>query len=162
MTTDHDLSESVEMYLKTIYRIVERKKAAKAKDIAKMMNVSSSSVTGALHHLADRNFINYEPYDVITLTDEGINIAEDILRKHTAIKKFFIEILDAEETEADDCACRIEHVIYPSIYKRLVEFVKWLEHTPCCGPQVLHQFKDHLKKVNLEEVEQNKETQSVS
>ena len=53
------LSASLEDYLKAIFRIVAVKQAARAKDISARLNVSNSSVTGALRTLADRGLINY-------------------------------------------------------------------------------------------------------
>jgi DtxR family Mn-dependent transcriptional regulator len=61
------LSASLEDYLEAILRIVQEKQVARAKDVGKRLNVGRSSVTGALHALADRKLINYAPYDLRTL-----------------------------------------------------------------------------------------------
>ena len=79
MSERYPLTESVEMYLKAIYQVVREKQAARAKDIAIRLNVNSSSVTAALKHLAGRGFINYEPYDIITLTPEELDDEESLI-----------------------------------------------------------------------------------
>ena len=71
MYLSEELTSSLEDYLETIYLIISEKEAVRPKDIAKRMNVSNASVTGALKTLANKGMINYAPYDVITLTNEG-------------------------------------------------------------------------------------------
>ena len=76
------LSKSLEDYLEVIYHIVVVEQAAKAKDIAQKMQVKASSVTGALRQLAERDLVNYSPYDQITLTRKGMEVAQDVVRRH--------------------------------------------------------------------------------
>ena len=133
MVDSQSLSASLEDYLEAILQIVRKKKAAKAKDIAKRLKVNSSSVTGALQALARKGLVNYAPYDLITLTPAGDKIAQDVIRRHNALKKFFIEVLSIEEKEAEETACKVEHDVSPDIIKRLVEFVKFMEKCPFGG-----------------------------
>ncbi len=51
MVSIDDLSASQEDYLEAIFHISEEKMAARAKDIAKYLDVKASSVTGALAHI---------------------------------------------------------------------------------------------------------------
>ena len=53
-----ELSASLEDYIETIYHIVEEKQVARAKNIAKSMNVSRASVTEALRTLSSKGLIN--------------------------------------------------------------------------------------------------------
>ncbi len=81
-TSGVELSASLEDYLEAIFQIVRDKQAARAKDISERLKVRRSSVTGALHALADRELINYAPYDLITLTDKGKIVAQAVVRRH--------------------------------------------------------------------------------
>ena len=144
-----EYSESVEMYLKTIYQIVEEKKVARAKNIAAQLNVNNSSVTCALHSLADRGLINYAPYEVITLTEQGEKIAEEIMRRYKVIKGFFVRVLQIDEEEADACACRMEHVVYPSVLQRLADFVQFVDNCPLGGAQLLEEFHKHCSTCSV-------------
>ena len=117
------LSASLEDYLETIFQIIQDRQAARAKDISDSLHVGKSSVTGALHALADRKLINYAPYDVITMTDKGKTVAKDIIRRHTVLKDFFTQILGIDEAEADQAACKMEHAISENILERFMEFI---------------------------------------
>jgi DtxR family Mn-dependent transcriptional regulator len=119
MSERYPLTESVEMYLKAIYQVVREKQAARAKDIALRLNVNSSSVTAALKHLSGRGFINYEPYDIITLTPEGMRVAREIVERGESIRKFLIEVLGIDPEEAEESACRMEHGVTAQVWKRL-------------------------------------------
>jgi len=124
VSAPQQLSASLEDYLEAIYHVVEAKQAARAKDIAARLHVSGSSVTGALHALAKREFINYAPYDVITLTPEGRRIAEDVVRRHRVLRTFFTRVLDVADDEADEAACRMEHAVPRSILERFIAFAE--------------------------------------
>lgn len=118
------------MYLKTIYLIQERKRAARVTDIAKDLGVINSSVTGALKTLSARGLVHYAPYDIVTLTREGERVAEQIVQKYGALKNFFVTVLGVDEQTAAEDACHLEHRISGIVFQRLLAFVDYYEHCP--------------------------------
>ena len=130
MTRTNELTESLEMYLKTIYLIEQRKRASRVTDIANELGVIASSVTGALRTLSKRGLINYAPYDIITLTDEGLEAAREIMKKYDALRAFFVKVLGIEESLAEDEACTMEHRISDVVFHRLLHFVEYYESCP--------------------------------
>ena len=137
------LSASMEDYLETIYHIISEKQVARAKEIASKLKVSSSSVTEAFRSLSQKGLINYAPYEVITLTPAGKNAAEDVIRRHQALKKFFIRVLAVDEKTAEGGACRIEHAAPREIIDRLTQFVNFIEKCPEDGSNFINSFKDY-------------------
>ncbi|MEA2060064.1 MAG: metal-dependent transcriptional regulator [Thermodesulfobacteriota bacterium] len=136
------LTASLEDYLETIYHIIEDKQAARVKEIAKRLEVNNSSVTGALKSLAKKGYLNYAPYDVITLTEEGEKMALDVIRRHEILKKFIIEILCIEDEEkADDAACIMEHAVTPEVLERIIRFVEFTRICPRSGTEWTQGFK---------------------
>ena len=127
MQTRNVLSASLEDYLEAIYHIVQKKQAARAKDIVQRLGVKNSSVTGAMRALADKGLINYAPHDVITLTAEGRRVSEGVVRRHEALRDFFVKILSLEMELADTAACSMEHALPAKILVRLIRFVKFVE-----------------------------------
>jgi DtxR family Mn-dependent transcriptional regulator len=130
MKSAKTLSASLEDYLEAIYNIVREKKAARAKDISKRLGVNRSSVTGALHSLAERKLINYAPYDFATLTPEGEEIAANIDHRHVVLRDFFVKVLGVETAKAEDSACRMEHAVSETILDRLAVFVDFIQICP--------------------------------
>ncbi len=124
------LSASLEDYLEAIHHIVGEKQAARAKDIADRLHVKSSSVTSALRTLAEKELINYAPYDVITLTSKGKKVANNVVRRHEALCDFFVKILSVDRQDAEESACKMEHGISPMILERFIQFVEFMEKCP--------------------------------
>jgi len=129
------VSASLEDYLEAIHNTVELKGAARAKDIVMALGVHNSSVTQALRSLSEKKLINYAPYDVITLTPSGKRIAVDVVYRHTTLAAFLENVFGLPAEEADEGACRIEHVISPIVFDRFVKFVEYFENCPMKGVQ---------------------------
>ncbi len=130
MGTRPEISESQEDYLEAILGIIEEKEAVRAKDIASRLGVTSPSVTGALHSLGESGLVNYVPYDVITLTERGRKLAEDVSRRHRLLRDFLTGVLGATVKEADEAACRMEHALSPRLVRKLTSFMKFTRMCP--------------------------------
>ena len=127
------LSDSLEDYLEAIYRIILEQGQVKPKDITKAMHVAGASVTGALRTLTEKGLIRYAPYDEISLTPSGLSIAQDVFSRHKRLKAFLKNMLDVSEQEADETACKMEHVISSETIGKLVRFAEFIESCPRGG-----------------------------
>ncbi len=119
---DNELTPIMQDYIEAILNLVNDKKVARVKDIAKKMNVTMPSVTGALRRLSDKGYIVYEPYSFLTLTEKGYCAAEKIAYMRNALTDFFVEILGVDRDKAKENACRIEHVIDGDLLRKMVAF----------------------------------------
>jgi DtxR family Mn-dependent transcriptional regulator len=141
-----DLSASLEDYIEAIYHIIAEKLVARSKEIAARLNVSRASVTEALRALSKKGLINYSPYEAITLTDEGKEVAEDVIFRHDALKRFFIEILTIDESIAEEGACKIEHAAPPEIIARMISFTEFMKVCPRGGDELIKGFADYCTR----------------
>jgi len=139
------LSASLEDYLEAIFHIERDKHAARAKDIVERLGVHNSSVTQALRSLSDKGLVNYAPYDLITLTDEGRVAAADVVDRHQSLRTFLIEVLGLGAQQAEKDACKLEHAISHEVLDRLrllmdyrdnhpAEVITWSETQGSFGP----------------------------
>lgn len=139
------LSASLEDYLEVIYNSIKYNESVKAVDIARELNVSRASVTEALNKLADKGLINYGRYQTITITDMGMKIAEDVVNRHSSLSSFFENVLGASRQEAEENACRIEHIISAELLDRIEFYVKFAG----ARPEIVEQFKSfYLENLN--------------
>lgn len=120
---EKDISASLEDYIMTIYEVIQEKKGVKAIDISRKLEVGRSSVTDALKNLADKKLINYSPYDVISLTEEGERVAADVQEKHRILHDFFENILTLSHEEAAKNACGVSHAISQEAFDKFVQFI---------------------------------------
>ncbi|ENN96802.1 iron dependent repressor [Methanocaldococcus villosus KIN24-T80] len=119
------MSRSIEDYLEKIYLFVkENKRPIKTTELAKMLNINPSAITNMAKRLKELGYVKYEPYVGISLTKEGEEIAKKIIEKHQTIKTFLIICLGLNEEEADEEACKLEHVVSDKVLDRLKMFIE--------------------------------------
>ncbi len=140
------LSASLEDYIEAIYHIITEKQVARGKDISTRLAVSGASVTEALRALSKKGLINYAPYEVITMTEDGRKVAEDVIGRHNALKQFFTDVLAIEETLAEQGACKVEHTAPLEIINRMVDFIKFLEVCPRGGKDLISGFANFCQE----------------
>jgi len=131
MTETKTNTESTEMYLKEIYLLSRDGEPAKTGDIADRLDVSPPSVTEKLSNLEEAGFVEYEKYKGASLTPDGEETAEGILRKHCLIERFLVKYLGVEEGFHEE-ACRIEHVMSDEVAAELGDVVEQEPDCPSC------------------------------
>ena len=130
MTATEALSSSLEDYLEVIFHLVRENKVARAKNIARRMKVSRSSVTGALKHLAEKEMIHYDPYSFVTLTHQGEVQAKKIVGRHHILAEFLRDTLGVPQKLAEENACRMEHTVDDQVLVRLLRFIDLFRSSP--------------------------------
>lgn len=139
-SSKYKLSASLEDYIEVIYNLIAEKNCARSKDITARLKVSGASVTEALRSLSRKGLINYAPYSAITLTIRGRRAAQDVIRRHDALKQFFVEVLGIEDDLAEKGACQVEHAAPQPIIDRMVNFINYLESCPDEGKALIRDF----------------------
>ncbi|MCK4542763.1 MAG: metal-dependent transcriptional regulator [Spirochaetales bacterium] len=128
MAEQKQLTTSLEDYLEAILLLERKNRVARVKDIACLLQVQMPSVTGALRSLRDKELVNYKKNSFISLTDKGMEIAKDILTRHSIIRKFLERILLLPAGIADEQACKIEHLIDGMTLRRLYNTCRFLQN----------------------------------
>ena len=95
------ISASLEDYLEAIYKIREVQDSVRPIEISRRLGVGRASVSEALRSLSNRGLVNYENYGVLTLTEKGEKVAQEVIFKHNILYDFFANILELDELEAD-------------------------------------------------------------
>ena len=119
------LTSSLEDYLETLYLIIEKNNNVKAVDISRALGVSRASTTEALKKLAEKKLINYGRYNSISMTQKGIEVAKEVIKKHNSLCVFFEKVLGASHKEAQENACKIEHIVSKDILSRIIAFTDY-------------------------------------
>ena len=117
------INESAENYLETILMIQRKEGSVRSIDIANELNFSKPSISVAMKHLKEDEYIQMDPKGFITLTDKGRKVAEQIYDRHQLIAKILINLGVNPETAYED-SCKIEHDISNETFEKLKEFLK--------------------------------------
>ncbi|MCD4812462.1 metal-dependent transcriptional regulator [bacterium] len=140
MAGEQTLTGSLEDYLEAIYHLIRRENQARSTQLAEALKVKKSSVTVALRTLAKKQLINYAPYSNVTLTAHGETVARDIIRRHETLKEFFVTILDVDEKQADESACKMEHVLTKDMTDKFIKFMEFIDICPRNGKDWIAQY----------------------
>ncbi|MFP3945673.1 MAG: iron dependent repressor, metal binding and dimerization domain protein [Archaeoglobaceae archaeon] len=112
--------ERVEDYLEAIYDIqTAEKRMVKTNDLSKKLNIRPSSVTEMLSKLSEMNYVEYQPYYGVYLTEEGEKYASKIKRYHRIFETFFKDFLEIDEEEAFKLSCELEHHVNDAVAEKV-------------------------------------------
>ena len=104
------LYESGEMYLESILVLTKQGKNIRAIDLCEYMGYSKPSVSRALGILKKSGHVEVDANGHLSLTNEGLIVAEKIYERHKILTEFLVSIGVSPEIASDD-ACKIEHHI---------------------------------------------------
>ena len=104
------LHESGQMYLETIYILLQQNAKIRAIDVGTYLGYTKPSVSRAVGILKKGEYITVDGDGYISLTPLGKEIAEKLYERHTVLTNMLVALGIDKETATED-ACRIEHVI---------------------------------------------------
>lgn len=122
--TDTILREAGENYLEAILRLEDESHHVRSIDVANTLGVSRPSVNKALGVLKKAGMVEQQPYGRISLTGLGRERAQDVLRRHVALRTFLTKLLGVDAETADADACRMEHVISEQTMAKLCDYME--------------------------------------
>ena len=129
------LSFTEENYLKAIYKIHERTKAAASTNaIAEIMETTAASVTDMMRKLAHKEMIQYEKYKGSRLTAQGAVLATALIRRHRLWETFLADKLNFSWEEVHELAEQLEHINSEKLIERLDEFLDFPKYDPHGDP----------------------------
>ncbi|GHU89550.1 DtxR family transcriptional regulator [Clostridia bacterium] len=114
--------ESAEDYLEAILVIGRKRGAVRSVDVANELGFSKPSVSVAMKKLRDAASIETDADGFISLTAEGLRLAERVYERHTLLTKWLSNLGVDPATAAED-ACRIEHVISEASFTAIKKLV---------------------------------------
>ena len=117
------LQESGEMYLETIHVLLQRNGYVRSIDISEHMGYSKPSVSRAVGLLKNGGYITVDKDGMISLTDEGLELANKIYERHTVLTRFLVKLGVNPEVAAED-ACKLEHAISDESLAAIKAFIQ--------------------------------------
>lgn len=133
------LSPSLEDYLEEVYRFSVTNDVTRVTDISRKLSVSLPSVTRALGRLRTQEYITYQRYGAIGLTDKGRQMGKYLVERNALLQEF-LQVIRAECDAASEAEA-MEHYLskstihsiqlltlfmkdHPEIYQCFTEYVR--------------------------------------
>lgn len=113
-------TQAVEDYLKAIYKIeYEQGATVTTTGLAEHLGLAPASVTNMLKKLADIELVVYRPYQWVTLSEGGLEIALRIIRYHRLVELFLVEKLGLQWDQVHHQAESWEHSLSDIVAERM-------------------------------------------
>lgn len=115
------LSESTEMYLKTMAEFDDRDVSIAR--LAERLSVTPVSASEMIKKMGDQGLVSHTPYKGVNLTEKGRDVACDVLRRQRLWEVFLYEHLNIEWAKIYELACSLEHATAPEVTDALADFL---------------------------------------
>ena len=129
-----DLIDTTEMYLRTIYELVEEGIVPLRARIAERLHQSGPTVSQTVARMERDGLLTVEGDRHLELTDEGNRLAVRVMRKHRLAERLLTDVIGLEWEHVHAEACRWEHVMSETVERRLVELLDHPTESPYGNP----------------------------
>lgn len=129
-------SEAVENYAKAIYSLEQRAggQAVSTNDLAERMQVTPASASSMVRKLTELGLVEHEPYHGVSLTEDGLRLALEVLRHHRLLELYLAEHLGVPWDRVHEEAEALEHVISEDLEARIAAKLGHPTHDPHGDP----------------------------
>jgi Mn-dependent DtxR family transcriptional regulator len=117
---------SMEDYIEQIYILMEQKGYARVSDIAENLQVHPSSVTKMVQKLDKDEYLKYEKYRGLILTDKGEQVGKRLVYRHKLLEDF-LRIIGVEEKNIYQDVEGIEHHMSWNSIDRIGNLVQYFQ-----------------------------------
>jgi len=129
-----DLIDTTEMYLRTIYELVEEGIVPLRARIAERLHQSGPTVSQTVARMERDGLLSVEGDRHLELTEEGQRLATRVMRKHRLAERLLTDVIGLEWELVHEEACRWEHVISETVERRLIELLDHPTESPYGNP----------------------------
>jgi len=128
------LSQTEENYLKALFNLASVKGEASVNDLSKQLDIKMPTVNSMIKRLAEKEYVLYESYKPIKLTEKGKKEASLIIRKHRLTEMYLAEKMGFGWEEVHDIAEQMEHIKSPVFFAKMDELLGFPKVDPHGSP----------------------------
>jgi len=129
-----DLIDTTEMYLRTIFELVEEGIVPLRARIAERLHQSGPTVSQTVARMERDGLLTVEGDRHLELTEEGRRLATRVMRKHRLAERLLVDVIGLDWELVHEEACRWEHVISENVERRLLELLGHPTESPYGNP----------------------------
>lgn len=121
-------------YLEVIYYLGQRPEPVIAANVARWLGLQPPTVSHALQEMEKRGYIQRDERNEITLTPQGVTLAEEIIRRHRLLEHFLATVVGLPWHSLHAEAAQLEHALSPLLEQRIAALARDTTHCPHGNP----------------------------
>ncbi|MBZ2199095.1 metal-dependent transcriptional regulator [Occultella gossypii] len=129
-----DLIDTTEMYLKTVFELIEDGIVPLRARIAERLGHSGPTVSQTVARLERDGLMVVTGDRHLELTEEGMARATRVMRKHRLAERLLTDVIGLDWPHVHEEACRWEHVMSRQVEERLLTLMNHPDHDPYGNP----------------------------
>ena len=129
-----DLIDTTEMYLRTIYELIEEGITPLRARIAERLHQSGPTVSQTVARMERDGLLTVEGDRHLELTEDGQRLATRVMRKHRLAERLLTDVIGLDWELVHEEACRWEHVMSETVERRLLELLDHPTESPYGNP----------------------------
>lgn len=129
-----DLIDTTEMYLKTVYELVEEGITPLRARIAERLGHSGPTVSQTVARMERDGLVVVTGDRHLELTALGMGRAVRVMRKHRLAERLLTDVIGLDWAHVHEEACRWEHVMSEQVERRLAELLDHPHFDPYGNP----------------------------
>jgi DtxR family Mn-dependent transcriptional regulator len=128
------LTDSIQDYLKEIYKLGAAGERVSTSALARRQGVSDASASAMVKKLAALDLVEHAPYRGVALTTGGERVALEVIRHHRLLELYLAETLGIAVDEVHEEANRLEHALSEELEARIDSVLGFPTHDPHGDP----------------------------
>lgn len=127
-------SQSKENYLKALFSLRNERDEVSISDLSTELGISTPSANSMVKKLASSDFVIYQKYKPLVVTEKGIVAAALIIRKHRLTEMYLVEKMNFPWDQVHEIAEQMEHIKSPLLFDRMDEIMGFPSTDPHGSP----------------------------
>ncbi|KFF12190.1 metal-dependent transcriptional regulator [Chryseobacterium soli] len=119
-----------ENYLKALFHLVDHEGKVTINELSKFLNVKMPSVNNMMKKFADKNWVIYETYKPLIVTEKGKQEAALVVRKHRLTEMFLVKTMNFGWENVHEIAEQLEHVHSQLFFDKMDEILDYPKFDP--------------------------------
>jgi DtxR family Mn-dependent transcriptional regulator len=119
-----------ENYLKALFHVVDHEGKVTINELSKFLNVKMPSVNNMMKKFAEKNWVIYETYKPLKVTEKGHREAALVVRKHRLTEMFLVKKMNFGWENVHEIAEQLEHVHSTVFFDKMDEILDYPKFDP--------------------------------
>jgi len=115
--------DTTQMYLRTIYELLEEGVPPRRARIAERMGHSTPTVSETVARMARDGLLSVGGGRQILLSNCGLRLATQVMRRHRLAECLLVDVIGLEWAKAHDEACKWEHVMSEAVESKITDLL---------------------------------------